>query len=599
MHRVTRLGLMVSILFLTLEAFAHNGVPSVHDTVAGIIERMKQQHSPEALDLLTPEQVWGFVTEADKQSLATQFLKFRVNVPVVVSVMQHRRLKDDPFWLTGGDFEKTDLLVVYDKQEYNVWRRSYAVGEVGLGVNSLFTSGEGYFVSIRPQNEGDKVEISDIYPAYHTLGEFKVGEMAYFDDWKAIEEVPKELEGQILLRGTDDNKDAARLSGVFRLTRFPSSDRPDHIVLTWSENPKTTQTVQWRTSPAVKSGAVLYQKKSERNAFFPKTPKRIEAVTTRVEDIYVVNDSINHRHTAVLRDLEPGTEYVYSVGDGSAEGWSEIREFKTAPEGNVPFSFFYMGDAQNGLDRWGSLIQKSFLSHPEAAFYVMAGDLVNRGAERDDWDAYFGNAEGVLDQRPIVPCPGNHEYHGGDSVLYRDLMALPTNGAPNIAPENSYSFEYSNALFVVLDSNLEPETQTEWLEDQLKNTDKTWKFVVYHHPAYSSGPSRDNPKIRELWGDIFDKYHVDIALQGHDHAYLRTYPMFDGKRVETAADGTIYIVSVSGTKYYDQGEFDYTEFGMTRVATYQLLDILIQGDKLVYRAYDREGVVRDEFVIEK
>ncbi|MCA9445020.1 MAG: metallophosphoesterase, partial [Candidatus Omnitrophica bacterium] len=215
--------------------------------------------------------------------------------------------------------------------------------------------------------------------------------------------------------------------------------------------------------------------------------------------------------------------------------------------------------------------------------YVMAGDLVNRGAERDDWDVYFENAEGVFDHRQVVPCPGNHEYHGGDCTLYREHFALPTNGSPNIHEENSYVMEYSNAIFIVLDSNLEPETQTEWLEEQLKNTDKTWKFVVYHHPAYSSGPSRDNPEIRKLWGDIFDKYHVDIALQGHDHAYLRTYPMYDQKRVETAADGTIYIVSVSGTKFYDQGDFDYKEFGMTKVATYQVLDILISGDKLIYR----------------
>ena len=24
---------------------------------------------------------------------------------------------------------------------------------------------------------------------------------------------------------------------------------------------------------------------------------------------------------------------------------------------------------------------------------------------------------------------------------------------------------------------------------------------------------------------IFDKHHVDLVLQGHDHAYLRTYPL--------------------------------------------------------------------------
>jgi hypothetical protein len=75
--------------------------------------------------------------------------------------------------------------------------------------------------------------------------------------------------------------------------------------------------------------------------------------------------------------------------------------------------------------------------------------------------------------------------------------------------------------------------------------------------------------------------------------------MKGGERAESPAEGTIYIVSVSGTKLYEQGEFDYTEHAFTNISTYQVLDIQISGDRLVYRAYDMEGELRDEFVIEK
>jgi hypothetical protein len=146
---------------------------------------------------------------------------------------------------------------------------------------------------------------------------------------------------------------------------------------------------------------------------------------------------------------------------------------------------------------------------------------------------------------------------------------------------------------------VEPAEQTAWLENELKNTEATWKFVTYHQPAYSSGANRDNPEVRALWGALFDKYHVDLALQGHDHAYLRTWPMYNQKRVATAAEGTIYIVSTSGTKYYDQGQFDYTEVGFTKTNTYQVLDIKIDGDTLTYKAHGADGKVLDEFVIEK
>ena len=38
---------------------------------------------------------------------------------------------------------------------------------------------------------------------------------------------------------------------------------------------------------------------------------------------------------------------------------------------------------------------------------------------------------------------------------------------------------------------------------------------------------------------------------------------------------------------------------MTNVSTYQVLDIQVSGDRLVYRAYDIDGRLRDELVIEK
>jgi len=328
-----------------------------------------------------------------------------------------------------------------------------------------------------------------------------------------------------------------------------------------------------------------------------REPAQETARTEVIESPFVVNDPAVHHHTAVLTGLDPGTTYVYTVGHG--DHWSEPAEFTTAPDRVAPFSFIYMGDAQNGLDRWGSLIKNAFRSRPDAAFYIMAGDLVDRGADRSDWDSLFHNAQGVYNRRQLVPALGNHECQGGHPTLYLKLFDLPRNGPSALEEERAYAFEYSNALFVVLDSNSSPAGQAVWLEEQLSRTRAVWKFVAYHHPAYASAANRDNREIREHWVPLFDKYHVDLALQGHDHAYLRTYPLKGGNRVPTPAEGTVYIVSVSGTKMYKQGEHDYTEFGMTNVSTYQVLDIQVSGDRLVYRAWDIDGKLRDELIIEK
>jgi hypothetical protein len=591
--------LVAFLALLAPWAAAHVGPhPSVHDTVAAIKERMKRDLAARVLVALTSDGAEKFLTKEERHILGTEHIALRVNVPVVVSVVRPQDAAP-PFWLKDRMFERTELAVQAAGKACEVWRKQFPAGEVGLGVNSLRGGGDHYFVAIAPRQTSAKLAISDIYPGQHTLGALEVGALPYVDRKETVDVVPPELRGHTLLRTQHSRRNDAQLVGLFRATSHPASDRPDHIVLTWSEDPRTTQTIQWRTSTSVAAGVVAYQRKRDYRSFNPKKPLEAKAVTESLATPDVINDPVVYRHAAVLRGLEPDTQYVYAVGDGSDDGWTELAEFTTAPRGVKPFSFVYMGDAQNGLDRWGTLVRNAYRTRPDAAFYMMAGDLVNRGAERDDWDSLFANAAGIYDRRPLVPALGNHECQGGEPNLYLSQFALPRNGPTELGPERAYSFEYSNACFVVLDSNQPPATQSAWLEDQLAATKATWKFVMYHHPAYSSAPNRDNKSIRDEWVPIFDRHHVDMALQGHDHAYLRTFPMRGDQRVETTKQGTVYIVSVSGTKMYQQDQRDYTEIGFTNTATYQVLDIQISGDRLVYRAVDIDGKVRDELVIEK
>ena len=596
------IAMLVALCAIALPAFAHVGDhPSVHDTVANIIERMKKEMPAEQLLKVKPADAAAFLNDEERHSLATEHISFGVNVDVEVYIVHPVVLGDDPFWLVSEGFTKTAMTAkIDDEDSYDIWTKSFPAGHVGLGVNSVSGGGDHYAIVFKPKTAGAAIELKDIYPGQNKPGTFAKGQMIYVDrDDKILTEVPAELDGAFLLRTDNQRRRDCQLVNVFRSTPYPTSAKPEHVVLTWSEDPKTSQTIQWRSSTAVPTGVVAYMKKSDHTGFDKKEPIKVNARTEVVSNPTLLNDPVMHRHTATITGLEPNTAYVYRVGDGGGKDWTDLAEFTTAPEGIKTFSFVYMGDAQNGLDRWGSLVHHAYRTRPDAAFYIMAGDLVNRGAERDDWDTFFANADGVFNNRQVVPALGNHEYQGGDPRLYLQHFELLKNGPAGVEPEHAYAFEYSNALFVVLDSNLEPETQTAWLEEQLANTKATWKFVVYHHPAYSSGTNRDNPEIRKIWGALFDKYHVDLALQGHDHAYLRTYPMKGEQKVGSAAEGTIYIVSVSGTKFYDQEQHDYTEFGMTNVATYQVLDIQISGDRLVYRAYDVEGDKRDEFVIEK
>ena len=591
-----RKSLLLLVVFFGANALAHVGLhPSVHDTVASIVERMRVELPAEKLTRLTVEEAHAFLSEEERHILGTEHITFQVNVPILLSVIKDASQQGEPFWLEDRGFEKTALTLVIREKPFEVWQKAFEAGPVGLGVNSISGSGDHYFVTMKPRQPGAGLEVTDIYPGQHTLGVLRPGERVYVS-WAdhLAEAVPAELEGQVLLRGDMNKRRDAKLTDIFRMTRYPATAQADQVTLTWSDNPQKTQAIQWRTSTEVPAGAVRYQKKGDNEW------REVQARTEVLDNISTVNDRTNHRHTANLRGLQPYTEYAYEVGTGEDDGWQPGGTFRTAPDATIPFTFVYMGDAQNGLDTWGKLVQKAHQDAPDAAFYVMAGDLVNRGNERDDWDDFFHNAKGVFDHKALVPTPGNHEYQGTQGPwMYLALFDLLKNGPDTIDKELAYSFTYSNSLFVVLDSNLLPEDQAEWLDQELARSDATWKFVIYHHPLYSSGPRRDNPELRDIWGSIFDKHHVDLALQGHDHAYLRTYPMKDQQRVDSPAEGTIYIISVSGTKMYEQKDHDYIEVGFTNVATYQLLDIQIDGNKLTYTSYDIEGEVRDTFVIEK
>lgn len=599
---VMRCCFLISLLSVAFcaawPAFAHTGSqPSVHDTVAGVLERMRQSPNRSRIQKLDPARAERLLTHAERQVLATGHIMFHVNQPVRITVLRDKSLDTDPFWLREEGWRKAPETFKVGDATFDLWEKGFASGDVGLGVNSVRGGGRHYFVAVTPL-DGRPLEVEDLYPGQLRKTNFVVGALPWADRTDALKAFPERFAGQTLIQTLHARRDDGKLVDRLRWTKYPAKAHPDHVVLTWSDDPRTSQTIQWRTSSKLGRGSVAVTEVTAANRPV-STWLQLPAVTAALTSPSTVNNPTVNRHTVELTGLKPGTTYAYRVGTGDARNWSEPREFTTAPAAPEPFSFVYMGDAQNGLDTWGKLLRGAFKARSDVAFYLMAGDLVNRGNERDDWDEFFENARDVFDQRPLVPVIGNHECQGGLPTMYLNQFTLPRNGPPSVTVERAYSFEYGNALFVILDSNLPPESQAAWLEETLARSAARWKFVAYHHPAYSSAPNRDNKAVREVWTPIFERHGVDLALQGHDHAYLRTHPLQAGKPVANPAEGTTYVVSVSGTKMYDQAKRPETVVGFTQVATWQVLDLELTGDRLTYRAYDAKGQLRDEFIIEK
>src|SRR5215208_3714664 len=64
------------------------------------------------------------------------------------------------------------------------------------------------------------------------------------------------------------------------------------------------------------------------------------------------------------------------------------------------------------------------------------------------------------------------------------------------------------------------------LKKTSQNKDIDWIFVMFHKPIYSSiSKQLEEYIIRDKYQNIFDKYNVDLVLQGHNHIYTRTFPL--------------------------------------------------------------------------
>ncbi|WP_148080560.1 purple acid phosphatase family protein [Roseimaritima ulvae] len=379
---------------------------------------------------------------------------------------------------------------------------------------------------------------------------------------------------------------------------------PDRIVLCWNNDPRTTQAVNWRTSQEVSKGLAEIAV-AEAGPGFPEKARQVVATTE------ALTTDINkaHFHSVSFTDLTPGTRYAYRVGDGT--NWSEWFQFSTADDSPQPFSFIYFGDAQNNVrSMWSRVIREAHRDLPKAAFFLHAGDLINRAEKDAEWGEWFGSGGWLNAMIPSVAVPGNHEQAKAEdgqrrlSHHWRPSFTFPENG-PEGLEESCYTMVYQNLRIIALNSNERQAEQAAWLETVLQKNDSQWVACTFHHPIFSTGKDRDNPELRDLWKPLFDKYKVDIVLQGHDHTYGRTgFAVPDtianvptGVQAFEQRHGTVYVVSVSGPKMYNNNRLPFMKRLAEDTQLYQLIHI--DGASLRFEARTAIGELYDAFELKK
>lgn len=562
------------------------------DAMDQIVTRLYATMTPKELTAITEETAATLITPEERDLLATGHWIFEANVPVVVSVMRSMRQKTPPFWLAERGFEKTDLVVTnVEGWKYEVWQKSFAAGKVGLGINGFDNHLPHYLVAVRPQKLTDKLILSGFHPDKQTVLTMKPGSLTYHD-WTelVLDEVPESLQGQQLLTTIRGRSGEASLASGFRSTPFPSTLEPSSIHLTWSEDPRTTQNVQWRAKPEVKEGVVRFRESASDGPM-----QTAEASVTVMNDRMLVNDPQCHWFNVEITGLTPDTLYDYQVVHPLHDTRSEWLTFRTAPDGNRPFRILHISDTQDPEGTREAFEQMTKTGF-DADFLLNSGDLVDVGNERQDWDMLLEYGEPWLARIPMMPCIGNHDARLGlGAELYLTIFDLPDNGAMEIPQDASYRFRYGNAEIFVLDVMSDLEPQTRWLAKELPKSDATWKIAMLHFPPFLIEGYLT--RIEEDWGSLFQQHGVDLVLTGHVHYYARSYPIRDGKPADDGK-GPIYVTSVT----IPGGDFDRVPprniakmFGGGRIVN--VIDV--NGNRLHWEARTTSGKLKDEFTLSK
>jgi hypothetical protein len=591
---ISRLKTLLVALLLNLNVPASFSAETVKATMDNIVTRIYATLERDELAVIGAETMDRIVTDGERQVLATKYWHFDVNVPVTVSVMRHNEQQITPFWLSDSGFQKTKLTVQNEHYLYEVWQRNFEAGRVELGINGFDRHRPHYFVAVGPRSSESQLEVTNFFPAKQTISTMRAGSLIYHD-WTelVLTEVPDSLEGQLLLTTIRGRSREAHLIGAFRMTKFPSSEKPDLISLTWSQDPRTSQTISWRTNVDVPDGIVQFREANDG----PAEPfKEVDATCTKSEDRLLCNDRYCHRFEAIASQLKPATTYLYRVGSRRRDSWSALRTFTTAPSGDAPFTFAYLGDTHRSPIA-GQLLATALRTHPQSAFCMISGDLVDTGLYRDEWDQFFQYMGSFLGQRPVVPAIGNHDDQEGlGAAMYLSMFALPTNGPSGIERERAYHFRYGNALFAILDISSPLEPQAVWLEHVLSKTDAQWKFMMFHFPPYALVNEYED--LGDRVTRLCDRYHVDVVMTGHVHYYMRTRPMKGGRLMSHPASGTTYITSVAVPSREAQPETPkWAATFLSGPPLYQTFQI--NGRRCVYQALDLQGRVRDRMVIQK
>jgi hypothetical protein len=389
----------------------------------------------------------------------------------------------------------------------------------------------------------------------------------------------------------------------------------------------------------------------------------------------------HNQHRALVAGRGDGEPFAYEL---YRDGELVFTGATTAAKGKGKgFRYVAVGDLGDGRPGQGKVANQISLVKPD--LIVVPGDMAyKRGRFSENLEKLFPvmnhdvaspeTGAPLLRSFLTVFVPGNHDLGRPDLVevpdfdTHKDLLAYfylwsaPLNGPAVGASKQanmqllkgqsasqeaflqaaagryprmaSFSFDYGNAHWLCLDSNLYMDWSDEqlraWVRNDLASTQQRWKFVSFHHPSFTSHRRHRVEQRMRLIADILQETGVDVVWLGHAHWYERLHPLkftlklqpdgrpqsdtgavdgdiaidqvFDGAS-NTRPDGVLYVVTGGGGAKLQaidlppEGRFAFTDKLLHDRHFFTLVDV--EDNSLTARVISEDGEELDRFTITK
>lgn len=221
-----------------------------------------------------------------------------------------------------------------------------------------------------------------------------------------------------------------------------------------------------------------------------------------------------------LSNLKTGKTYYYRVK--SDHFVSGINSFNAGVKRKQAFSFVVLGDSRSKPEIFNAIAEQIKKMDPE--LIIGNGDLVAKGGNTTHWQKqFFDPSKDLFGHIPFLTSVGDHEsdeVDGDEAVLFTHYL-FPRKDHLKLW----YSYDMGDAHFIFLDWRYPlNEEMIKWFKEDVKKSDKLWKFVVMHRPVYNLG-GHHTAWGKEVWPELFRENKIDIVFAGHSHLYERFYPL--------------------------------------------------------------------------